>query len=216
MFLAQADYPLKGLHFVLRAMPYLISRYPDLHLYIAGNTLFDSASAEKENDHSLQGTKKSIKKKVPEDLKVGAYGEYLSQLAGTALLEEHITFLGILDAEAMRNAYLRAHVVLCPSVLENSPNSVCEAMLLGAPVVASDTGGIPSLLSDRREGLLFKKTSVRELQTAVQTVFDDDALAESLGAAARSRALVTHDPGANFRRLCEIYREITEQQPDLI
>lgn len=205
LFLAQGDIPLKGLHFVLRAMPYLIAHYPDFHLYVAGNPLFESHLEEE-----AQAKRRGFRKRVPEDLKVGAYGEYLLQMVENGL-EEHVTFLGILDAAGMRNAMLRAHAVICASVVENSPNSVCEAMLLGVPVVASDAGGIPSLLADGLEGVLFKKTSVKELQTAVQTLFDDDALCKRLGGAARRRALVTHDPGANFRRLCEIYRVIEEQ-----
>ena len=207
LFLAQGDYPLKGLHFVLRAMPYLLSHYPDFHLYVAGHPVFETRT-EQAQQPARGG--RGLKKRVPEDLKVGAYGEYLSQLVENGL-EEHVTFLGVLDAEGMRNACLRAHAVICPSVVENSPNSVCEAMLLGVPVAAADTGGIPSLMADGLEGLLFKKTSVKDLQVAVQTLFDDPALCRSLGAAARKRALVTHDPGANFRRLCEIYRNIEEQ-----
>ncbi|MBQ6734058.1 MAG: glycosyltransferase family 4 protein [Lachnospiraceae bacterium] len=206
LFLSQGDVPLKGLHFVLRAMPYLIAHYPDFHLYVAGNPVFETHVEEAQ----AAGRGRGIKKRVPEDLKVGAYGEYLSQLVEKGL-EEHVTFLGLLDAEGMRNACLRAHAVICASVVENSPNSVCEAMLLGVPVIASETGGIPSLIADEQEGLLFKKTSVKELQSAVQSLFDDPALCARLGAAARRRALVTHDPEANYRRLCEIYREIAEQ-----
>ena len=55
----------------------------------------------------------------------------------------------------MRQAYLEADVFLLPSQSENSPNSLGEAMLLGLPCVASNAGGIPDMLADGQEGLLY-------------------------------------------------------------
>ena len=49
----------------------------------------------------------------------------------------------------------RAHVFAISSYIENSPNSLCEAMQAGMPCVATYAGGIPSLVEDGRTGLLF-------------------------------------------------------------
>jgi hypothetical protein len=43
IFMAQGDYPLKGLHYMLQAMPKLLSRYPTAHLYVAGNSIIGKA-----------------------------------------------------------------------------------------------------------------------------------------------------------------------------
>ena len=60
-------------------------------------------------------------------------------------LEDKVSFLGPLNAEQMKAEYLRSNVFLCPSSIENSPNSLGEAQMLGVPCVASYVGGIPIL-----------------------------------------------------------------------
>ena len=52
-------------------------------------------------------------------------------------LFENIVFCGSLDENSMRDQYLRSHVFISASTIENSPNSVGEAMLLGVPVVTN-------------------------------------------------------------------------------
>ncbi len=61
-------------------------------------------------------------------------------------MRSKIHFLGSLDAEKMKQAYLDANVFVLPSTIENSPNSLGEAMLLGVPCVAADVGGVTDLL----------------------------------------------------------------------
>jgi glycosyltransferase involved in cell wall biosynthesis len=104
--------------------------------------------------------------------------------------------------------FLKTHVFICPSAIENSPNSVGEAMLLGVPVVSSDVGGVHNLLVDKKDGILYPKNKTNQLKNAVLSIFDDDKLAMSLSSNARAHALVTHDPETNYQRLLEIYNEI--------
>ena len=47
--------------------------------------------------------------------------------------------------------------------MDNSPNSLCEAMAVGMPVIASNIGGIPSLIDDEVNGLLFKVNDSNDL-----------------------------------------------------
>ena len=103
---------------------------------------------------------------------------------------------------------LKANVFCCPSVLENSPNAMCEAMLLGTPVVAAKVGGVPSLITDGEEGILFPSGKVDELAEGIKTFFYEPELGRILGGAAARRARVTHNPDTNFKRLIGIYRSI--------
>ena len=103
---------------------------------------------------------------------------------------------------------LKSHVFLCPSAIENSPNSVGEAMLLGVPVVSSDVGGVHNLLADKSEGLLYTTADQKGLQTAIFKVFADDKLAMWLSSNAKLKASKTHDAKVNYLRLLEIYHEI--------
>lgn len=193
IFLGQGDYPLKGFHFVLEAMPALLEKYPDARLYIAGNSIIAN---------------KTLKDKI----KLSAYGKYLLHMIRKYKLQDKVIVLGKLSAQEMKEQYLKSSVFICPSVLENSPNTVGEAMLLGVPVAASCTGGIPDMLTDKKEGLLFPKGKTDKLVLAVEAYWQEDSkgisFVRQISQAERRRAGMAHDQDNNFRRLMEIYQEI--------
>ena len=60
-------------------------------------------------------------------------------------ISEHIEFTGMLDEKAMCDRYLKSNLFVCCSAIENSPNSLGEAQLLGMPYVASFVGGVPEI-----------------------------------------------------------------------
>ncbi|MDE5818592.1 MAG: glycosyltransferase family 4 protein [Lachnospiraceae bacterium] len=194
VFVSQGNYPVKGLHYVLRALRILKKQYPDIRLYVAGDCIVRRGSTGWMNR-----------------LKISSYGAYLESLIREGGLEEQVFFLGQMDAEQMKAQYLKAHVFLSASTIENSPNSVGEAMLLGVPVVSSLVGGVPDLVTDEKEGLLYHADNVSALAMAVARIFEDRELADRLSAAARVRARKTHDADTNYRRLLEIYQEINHE-----
>lgn len=192
IFFSQADYPLKGFHFLLEAMPYILEKYPDTKIVVAGNNIIRSG---------IMGA-----------IKRPSYGKYLRSLKARCGLNGKIQFLGRLSAEEMKQEYLKCHTTVCASVLENSPNSVAEAMLLGVPVVCANVGGVPSMVKDGKEGLLFEKGNAKQLAEAVIKIWDEDSLAEKLGKEAQIRAKKTHDREANVNRLMEIYHAIGDSK----
>ena len=123
-------------------------------------------------------------------------------------LDGKVSFLGKLDAEQMCGHFLKSHVFLSASLVENSPNSVGEAMLLGVPVVSSEVGGVTSLLEGEKEGLLYRVEDIDKMAEQIIRIFSDDGLALELSAAGKRRAGKTHDPRTNYERLLEIYHEI--------
>ncbi len=197
IFISQGDYPLKGFHYMLEAMPYILEKFPDAHLYVAGNSIIGNV-----------GGRLKTKKKVPMPFWITSYGQYLRELIQRNGLQGHVTMLGSLTAEEMKAQYLRSNVFVCPSIIENSPNSLCEAMMLGMPVVAAKVGGIGDLVEDGEEGILFPGGKYRELAEGVNTIFYDTGVGVWLGENAARSAALAHNPDTNFRRLLEIYRSI--------
>ncbi|MBQ9991305.1 MAG: glycosyltransferase family 4 protein [Lachnospiraceae bacterium] len=192
IFFSQADYPLKGFHYLLQSMPVVKRSFPDVTIAVAGNSL--------------------VKEETLKDrIKLSAYGKYLKQLIREAGMEERVTFLGKLSAEEMKEEYLKCQTFVCASSLENSPNSLGEAMCLGVPVVASGTGGIPSMLEDGKEGLLFPKGNVKALGRTLVRLWKDPSLEDELSRQGAVRAKRTHDGEKNFSRLLEIYQEICKE-----
>lgn len=191
IFVSQADYPLKGFHILLEAMPIILEYFSDAKIRVAGA------------DITAYNT---LKQKI----KISGYGKYLRTLISSYHLEDKVEFLGKLDAEAMKQEYLKCHTYVCPSSIENSPNSMGEAMLLGVPVVASRAGGIPSMITEDEEGKLFDPCNSDGLADDIIHIWKDDGLASELGAAAMNRARLTHNADINYNRLVEIYTKITE------
>lgn len=208
IFVSQGDYPIKGLHYMLSALPAILRAYPDTKLYVAGNSLVEY---------------RTLKQK----LKISAYGKYLRSLLKQGGIEERVTFLGKLDAERMRDRYLASDAFVCCSSIENSPNSLGEAMLLGVPCISADVGGISSLFTNGVDGILYRGFSgdgasgledgddggeleavAGRLAEAVIRMWSDQAKKEEYSRNARHHALKTHDGDRNYRRLVEIYEEI--------
>ena len=107
------------------------------------------------------------------------YGRYVrGRIAemGNAAIE-----LGPLTAEEMVKELVHSHVFVSPSYIDNSPNAVCEAQLLGMPVISTYTGGLPSLIDDGRTGLFVPTGDAPMLAARLKEVFEDDSLAVRLG-----------------------------------
>lgn len=190
LFASQGDYPIKGLHVLLRALPKIKEEYPDVKLYVAGNKITGEDS---------------LKKKIL----IGTYGKYILKLIKEGGLEENVVFLGSLNASAMKERYLKSNAFISPSTMENSPNSVGEAMLLSMPVITSDAGGVRNLLSEK-EGFIFPSLDEEALADCVKKCFSVNGSEEqkTMCESARKKAEVTHNADTNYKRLLEIYESI--------
>ena len=191
IFLSQGSYPIKGLHYMLEAMVILKKQYPDVTLYVAGEDI-------------------SRNQTLKDRLRQSAYGRYISRLLDRYQLRSSVVFTGFLDEKEMCGRYRMSHVFVCPSSIENSPNSVGEAMALGMPVVSADMGGVKSMLTHEREGLIYQTDAPYMLAYQVSRIFDSDELAARLGRQARIRAMETHNREENARRVLAVYRDICE------
>lgn len=192
LFVSQGDYPIKGLHLLLKALPKIKDEYPDVKIYVAGNKITGEDS---------------MKKKIL----IGSYGKYILKLIKDGKLEENVVFLGSLNAEEMKERYLKCNAFISPSVMENSPNSVGEAMLLSVPVITSDVGGVRNLLEDKKEGFIYPALDEDALIDAVRSCFSLNGSEEQkdMCEKAAAKARITHDAKTNYNRLLEIYESIT-------
>lgn len=152
IFLSQGDYPLKGLHYMLCAMPVILEKYPDARVYVAGDSLVEY---------------KTLKQR----LKISAYGKYLRELIQENGLGGKVEFLGRLNAVQMRDRYLQSSLFVCCSSVENSPNSLGEAMLLGMPCVSANVGGVSSIFTHGKDGILYgghRPEGARDFQAGLE------------------------------------------------
>lgn len=109
----------------------------------------------------------------------------------------------------MVNAYLDANVFVCPSSVENSPNSLGEAMLLGMPVVSSDVGGVKNMLVHNEEGYVYQHDAPYMLAYYIKKVFANTPDIQKMARKAQEHARVTHNLEKNVTDLYSIYKDIT-------
>lgn len=193
IFVSQGNTPLKGLHRVIEALPAIAARYPDVQVDVAGWP---------------PPRKGALLQPVMNWL--AEYPGYLDQLARRLGVADRIRYTGVLNAEAMKTCFLQSSVFLLPSSLENSPNSLGEAMLLGMPCAAANVGGVPSMMEDKKEGLLFDPARPDQMAQAVLALLDDPSGAEAMGKAARARAMADHDPKAIAAAQMALYNQLCD------
>lgn len=189
IFLSQGSYPIKGLHFMLEAMLIILKKYPNVKLFVGG--------------HDITQTN-NIKQK----LKISSYGKYIKDFIENHKLRNKIIFTGVLDEKDMCQRYLKSHVFVCPSSIENSPNSLGEAMILGVPSIASDVGGVADLLMNKKEGFIYQMDAPYMLAHYICEIFENKELALELSNNARVRAMKTHNRSENTNKMIEIYETI--------
>lgn len=120
----------------------------------------------------------------------------------------NIRLLGTLGEEALAEHLLTADVYVQVSHIENSPNSLCEAMLAGVPVIASYAGGTASLMQDGVHGVLVQDGDPYVLAGALKETVADPERARSMAVEARHVALKRHDPAIIVTGMLERYAEI--------
>ena len=137
-----------------------------------------------------------------------AYERYIHRLLRENDLYDHVVFTGSLNAQQMKERYLKSQVFVLPSSIENSPNSLGEAMLLGVPCIASDVGGVRCLMTHSVEGLIYTADDPHLLAYDICEMFAHPEKAAQMARAGREHAGKTHDAQKNLEILHQIYTEI--------
>ena len=125
-------------------------------------------------------------------------------------LERRARELGIADRVAFpghverSEAMKRLGILVLPSIVENAPLALLEAMAAGVPVVASRTGGIPEITGEDT-ALLVAPQDSEGFADAIARTLDDPASSASRVAAARSRVASLYTTGANVDATLRIY-----------
>lgn len=96
-----------------------------------------------------------------------------------------INFMGMLNTNELVNQLCHSNIYIHPSYIENSPNSVCEAMALGMPVIATNTGGVSSLITNKKEGILVQEGDPYSLAGAILQLAGHFSMAVLLGSNAK-------------------------------
>ena len=122
--------------------------------------------------------------------------------------ELHINLLGRKDARQMIDLMQRADIFVQTSHIENSPNSLCEAMLMGMPIVATFAGGTASMLENNEEGRLVQDGDPYVLAGVIMEIASNFDSAKNMGDKAAARAKIRHNPERICKQLNDVYSMI--------
>ncbi len=193
IFVSQGYYPIKGLHYMLEALSDIRKFYPDVRLRVAGGVSLNNA-----------GLKNRLKQKN--------YQRYLAKLIEKYSLAGCVEFLPPLKADEMKKMYLKSNVFVSPSSIENSPNSLGEAMMLGVPCVSSLVGGVGNMLINGAEGFTYQHDAPYMLAYYVMEIFrlqkENRQQLADMTDMAHSHAMSLFDSEKNAANMLEIYSGI--------
>jgi len=113
----------------------------------------------------------------------GPEASRLQALSDQLGLQGSVRFAGRLDRDEMADLYRASDVMLNPSLADNMPNSILEALACGVPVVSTQVGGVPFLVQDGVTALLVQPADARAMADATLRLLDDDALWSKLSVA---------------------------------
>jgi glycosyltransferase involved in cell wall biosynthesis len=139
------------------------------------------------------------------------------QLHSVSSLENiGIRLMGTISPEAFLDKMLSADMYVQVSHIENSPNSLCEAMLLGMPIIASNVGGTSSLIKDKETGILIQDGDPIALAGAIVELSNQNEFAIALGNAASLVAHERHSQKKIVKKLIDTYSEIINLHKSMI
>jgi glycosyltransferase involved in cell wall biosynthesis len=118
-----------------------------------------------------------------------------------------IDFVGHQPQEKIRKLTRAARFAVLPSKwYENCPYAILETFSLGKPVIGARIGGIPELINDGTNGLLFELDNVADLIEKIQCLLKDDSLVEGMGNKAREKANTEYSPDAYYENIMSVYK----------
>jgi glycosyltransferase involved in cell wall biosynthesis len=142
----------------------------------------------------------------PDDAMVGVFLRALG-----SDLPSRVRLLGTLDDAELADRMVNSHLYVAVSHAENSPNSLCEAQLLGLPSVATFAGGTSSLVTDDEDGVLVQDGDPYAMAGAILELARDHERAARLGHHARERAVARHDPVAITEAVLDLYGRLVQE-----
>jgi L-malate glycosyltransferase len=156
----------------------------------------------------------NIKKVIP-DIRLIVIGSgelnyiiLLKQYAFKHNIDKNIEWLGKKDSNEIAYYLSTSSLFVLPTFMDNSPNSLAEAMAIGIPSIASSVGGIPSMLDDGLNGFLTEKANHLALAEKIISVLLDFELCKKISESSRQKALDRNFPENVSKITFDVYNKI--------
>lgn len=124
----------------------------------------------------------------------------------------NVLFLGFLNPSELKDYLLKSDIYVHTAYIENSPNSICEAQLLGMPVISTNVGGISSLIENGVDGILVPANDPYYMAAKIKMLGDNVNLQQHLSRNAYEKARCRHNEKVIYDCLKLCYKTIMENR----
>lgn len=122
----------------------------------------------------------------------------------------NISLMGVATAQKIKEEILNCTCFFHPSYIDNSPNSICEAQILGCTVISTNVGGISSLIDDKHTGYLIPTNDPNQAAFLIKMLYDKKELNIKIGNNAQRTALYRHNKKDIVESLIDVYKQILQ------
>lgn len=123
-------------------------------------------------------------------------------------LDQQVEFLGGKTSVEIAALLQKATVYVLPTLMDNSPNSLCEAMAVGTPAIASAVGGVPTLINHEQTGLLTESGNASALADSLHQLLSNTTLQTLLSEQSRQIAYQRNHPINVTKQTLNVYRAL--------
>lgn len=120
----------------------------------------------------------------------------------------HLSYVG--NDRFLSMAYSAADLFVIPSLQDNLPNTVMEAMACGTPVVGFNVGGIPDMVRHDATGLLVRSGDIDGLSAAIVALLKSPSMRTSMGLRSRQIAIEEYPLLLQAQRYLDLYKELVD------
>ncbi|MHA2284049.1 MAG: glycosyltransferase family 4 protein, partial [Promethearchaeota archaeon] len=136
----------------------------------------------------------------------GNINRWKKQLYGVS--KENYGFLGYVDYEKINYLYTKADLFVLPSFTESFPLVILEAMASGVPVIATNVGGIPEIIEDKKDGILIAPNDPAVLSDSIIMLINKHGLRKKISKNAREKVMKHFTARIMAEKTNEFYEEI--------
>ncbi len=121
---------------------------------------------------------------------------------------QHINLGKVDDQKQLAEIYSATDLFICPSIQDNLPNTVLEAMASGTPTIAFNTGGLPDMVFPGKTGFLAERLNSKSLAQAIRTAAKDPSLKTTLRESTRQYATENYPLIRQAKKYNKLYTSI--------
>ena len=123
----------------------------------------------------------------------------------------NVKLCGVKNAREIKEELLNSTVYVHPSYIDNSPNSVCEAQVLGCTCISTNVGGTSSIIEEGVTGFLVPSNDPYKLSSLIVNLYKNEELNLKIGEKSKQIALVRHNREDITKTLINIYMNVLEK-----